>query len=145
MGLGVRLGLGLVTDHNVAEGKHLVHLRLEELGDERRREVHSEALSHSTKKGNGQSSNCSRGKGQRETNLAGRRGLLGEDESGLDSVGQEEASQVEELGSIDESLDLGRSQVGGGEGLGGLEGGRQGSIETQIAFYVNKREKKTKR
>lgn len=44
MGLGVSGSLGLVSDDNVAERKELVDLGLEELGNERGREVHGEAL-----------------------------------------------------------------------------------------------------
>jgi len=44
-------------------------------------------------------------------------------------VGEEESSEVEELGLVDESLDLRGSEVGRSEGLGGSEGGGEGSNE----------------
>lgn len=102
MGLGVGGGLGLVSDDDVAEGEHLVDLGLEELGDERGRQVHGERLS---RVGSG----------------------LGELEGGLDTVGEEEASEVEELGLLDQRLDLGGGEVRGGEGLGSSEGGGERS------------------
>lgn len=44
MRLGVGSGLGLVSDDDVAEGDDGIDLSLEELGDERSREVHGEGL-----------------------------------------------------------------------------------------------------
>lgn len=81
-----RLGLGLVADHELGVGHHGVHLRLEELRDERRREVEGE-------------------------HLAGLLGVLGEHQRALHTVRQEEAAQVEVGSGLDRGLDVGRLEV----------------------------------
>ena len=50
MRLSVGSSLGLVSDDDVTEGEHLVDLSLEELGDERSREVHGEGLKRGMKR-----------------------------------------------------------------------------------------------
>ena len=52
MRLSVGSSLGLVSDDDIAEGEHLVDLSLEELGDERSREVHGEGLAKETNNAN---------------------------------------------------------------------------------------------
>lgn len=70
-----------------------------------------------------------------KTNLASTGSLLGELEGRLGTVGEEETSEVEELGLVDEGLDLGGGEVLGGEGLGGSEGGgerSEGALYTDV-------------
>lgn len=85
-GLSPALGLGLVADHELSVRKHLVDLALEELRDERCREVERERT-------------------------AGILGLLGDDYGALHTVGEEEAANVEELGRVDRCLGVGRLEV----------------------------------
>jgi hypothetical protein len=53
-------------------------------------------------------------------------------------VGEEETSEVEELGLVDEGLDLGGSEMLRGEGLGGSEGGGQGSTRREQEYITNR-------
>ena len=51
--------------------------------------------------------------------------MLGEDLGRLESVSEEETSEVVELGLVDDFLDLGRLEVLGAERLGGSKGGAE--------------------
>jgi hypothetical protein len=63
------------------------------------------------------------------THLAVVSSVLSEDLGRLDSVGEEESTEVEELGSVNEGLDGGGLEVGRLEGLGGSEGRAEGPTE----------------
>ena len=102
-GLRPRLGLGLVADDQLGVGQDLVDLRLEELGNERRREVERERL-------------------------AGLLGVLRDNQRALDTVGEEEAADVEELGGVDRGLGLGRVEVRLVELLSRTEVGAQRAV-----------------
>lgn len=119
MAVRVRFRFRFVPDQDVDVGEDLVNLGLEELGDERRREVHREDLSAKRSKMLAQFLLSDDG----DSYLVLSGGVLSEDLGGFNSVGEEEASQVEELGSVDESLDLGSLKVGRLERLGRSEGG----------------------
>lgn len=96
-------GFALVTDQNVDMGQELFELDLEELGDERGRQVEGDDLA-----------------------LGGR--ILGDFEGALDTVGEKVAFDVKVLGGVDELGDLGLGEVGGGELLGGTEGGAERTV-----------------
>lgn len=84
-------------------GQELFELDLEELGDERGRQVEGDDLA-----------------------LGGR--ILGDFEGALDTVGEKVAFDVKVLGGVDELGDLGLGEVGGGELLGGTEGGAERTV-----------------
>lgn len=86
--LGVGGSLRLVADENVDVGEKLLKLDLEELGNEGSREVE-------------------------DNSLAGGRSGLGDLKGRLDTVGEEEATNVEELGAVDEGSDLGLARCAG--------------------------------
>ena len=100
--LGVRCSLGLVADQDIHVVQQLVELHLEELRNERRAQVESD-------------------------DLAAAGGGLGDLDGGLDAVGKEETTDVEELGMVDVFLDLGLGEVRGGELFGGSKGGDEGT------------------
>ena len=104
LGLGVRRRLGLIPDQDIDIVQELIQLHLEELRNERRAQVERD-------------------------NLAVSGGGLGDLDGGLDAVGEEEATDVEELGVVDVGLDFGLGEVRGGELFGRSEGGDEGAAE----------------
>lgn len=55
--------------------------------------------------------------------------MLGKGLGRLEAVGEEESTEVVELGLLDDLLDLGGLEVLGAERLGGSKGGAEGPIE----------------
>lgn len=104
LGLGVRRSLGLVPDQDIDIVQQLIQLHLEELRDERRAQVERDDLAVSG-------------------------GGLGDLDSGLDAMGEEEATDVEELGVVDVGLDFGLGEVRRRELFGGSEGGDEGAAK----------------
>lgn len=102
-GGGVGGGFALVTNQNVDMGQELFELNLEELGD----------------KGGGQ---------VEDDDLALGGGILGNLEGALDPVGEEIAFDVKVVGAVDNVGDVGVGEMGGGEFLGGTEGGAEGTV-----------------
>lgn len=139
MGLGVGSGLRLVADNDVAEGEELVDLSLEELGDEGSREVHGEDLGGTRESGVTVSYWSSVAFLVIESHLARTGRALGELESGLKAVGEEEASEVEELSLVDEGLNLGGVEVVDGERLRGAEGRAEGTVRPPVSERTEKR------
>lgn len=127
--VGVGLSLRLVADEDVDEGEDLVDLRLEELGDEGSGEVHGEDL----QKRRRSSARFFLPPSGSYTHLVVIGGVLCEDLGRLDTVGEEEASEVEELGTIDEGLDLGGLEVSRLERLGGSKGGAERPSEGNLS------------
>lgn len=74
-----------------------------------------------------------------ESHLARTGGALGELESGLKAVGEEEASEVEELSLVDEGLNLGGVEVVDGERLRGAEGRAEGTVRPPVSERTEKR------
>lgn len=127
---GVSLGFGLVTDENIDVGKDLVNLGLEELRNERSGKVHGEGLQRG--EGDRASADCDysiQSRRGRETDLVLLSSLLGEDESALESVSEEESTEVVALGLFDEFLDLGPLEVRRREGFSSTEFSAEGSVE----------------
>ena len=96
-------GFRLVSNEDINMGQELFKLKLEELRDERRRQVQDDSLST-------------------------RAGSLGDLESRLGAVGQKVALNVEELGARDQVGDFGRLEVGRSELLSGTESGTEGTV-----------------
>lgn len=103
VGGGVGLGFGLVTEDEVGEGDDALKLSLEELGDEGGREVEGE-------------------------DLASGRCLLAELLHGLDTVGEEESTNVEQLSTVDDLGDLRGRQMRLLEHLSSTQSGDKGSV-----------------
>jgi hypothetical protein len=68
---------------------------------------------------------------QREgvTHLLVVSGMLSKSLGRLEAVGEEESTEVVELGLLDDLLDLGGLEVLGAERLGGSKGGAEGPVE----------------
>lgn len=135
---GVSLSFRLVTDEDVNVRKDLVNLRLEELRNEGSGKVHSEGLQH-----RGRRSRVSRLSVQsrrgRETDLVQLSSLLGEDESALESVSEEESTEVVALGLFDEFLDFGPFEVRRREGFSSTKFSAEGSVEIPNESQVSLR------
>lgn len=101
--LSVRRGFALVANEDIDVRKNLFQLHLEELGNERSREIQHDRL-------------------------ASRRSGLGDVQGALETVSQKVTLDVEELGVREELADLGGVEVRGRKHLGGAEGGAQGSV-----------------
>mgnify|MGYP001586680586 CR=1 FL=1 len=63
--------------------------------------------------------------------------MLGNDLGRLEAVGEEEASEVEELGAVEKGLDSRRLEVGGLERLSGSEDGAKGAAGKAFASSVS--------
>jgi hypothetical protein len=101
--LSVRSCLALVADQNIDVGEDLLKLDLEELGDERCRQVKHDRLTRRARR-------------------------LGDLEDGLDTVRKKVSLNVEELGARDKLGDIRCGQVGRSELLGSTQRGAQGPV-----------------
>lgn len=106
MRFSISLGLSLVTNDDIDVEEDLIKLDFEELRNEWCREVESDSL-------------------------ARRGGNFGDVHSGFNTVSKEETTNVEELGVVDQGLDLRLLEVRDVERFGSSEGGNERSVRAE--------------
>lgn len=119
----VSFGFRLVSDENIDKRQELVDLGLEELRNERSRQVHREGLRSATSVRELSFQGCR----ARETDLFVVESVLSEVLGGFESVSEEETTEVVDLGSVNQSLDGGSLEVCRFEVLSSSESSAEGS------------------
>ena len=123
----VGLGFRLVSDENVNKRQELVDLGLEELRNEGSRQVHGEGLDREMGVSTAQWDEVS------ESHLFVVERVLSELLGRLESVSQEETTEVVDLGAFDQSLDGRGLEVSRFKVFRSSESSAEGSIGSRVS------------